>query len=90
MLKSELIDLVAEKAGVTKTQANAAVNAFLAGVEGAMKKGEKVLLVGFGTFLVRHRIARKGRNPKTGEEMTIPAMKVPAFKAGRALKDAVR
>lgn len=90
MLKSELVSRVADEAGVSKKQAEMAINAFLTGVKEALKKGEKVLLVGFGTFLVRSRAARKGRNPQTGAEITIPAMKVPAFKAGRELKEAVR
>ena len=90
MLKSELIERVAAEVGLSKRQAEAAINAFLEGVKDSLKKGEKVLLVGFGTFLVRNRAARKGRNPQTGETITIPAMKVAAFKAGRDLKDAVR
>jgi len=90
MLKSELVTVVAEAADISKKQAELAVNAFLAGIKGSLQSGEKVLLVGFGTFLVRDRAARKGRNPQTNEEIMIPAMKVPAFKAGRDLKEAVR
>jgi DNA-binding protein HU-beta len=90
MLKTELISHVASEAGISKKQAETAVNAFLSGVKSALAKGEKVLLVGFGTFLVRRRAARKGRNPQTGAEITIPEMAVPAFKAGRDLKEAVR
>lgn len=89
MNKTELVSSVAEKAGLTKKDAEKAVNAFLASVEKALSKGDKVQLVGFGTFEVRKRAARKGRNPQTGAEIKIPAAKVPAFKAGKALKDSV-
>lgn len=89
MNKTELISEVAQKANITKKDADKIVNAFFATVESALKAGDKVQLVGFGTFEVRERQARKGRNPQTGQEISIPATKVPAFKAGKALKDAV-
>lgn len=89
MNKAELVSSVAEKASLTKKDAEKAVNAVFAIIEEALAKGEKVQLVGFGTFEVRKRAARKGRNPQTGAEIKIPAAKVPAFKAGKALKDAV-
>lgn len=89
MNKAELIANVAESAGLSKKDAEKAINAFVANVEGALKKGDKVQLVGFGTFEVRARAARKGRNPQTNKEITIPASKVPAFKVGKALKDAI-
>jgi DNA-binding protein HU-beta len=72
---------------MTKKDVEKVVNAFFETVEGALKAGDKVQLIGFGTFEVRDRQARKGRNPQTGEEINIPATKVPAFKAGKALKD---
>ena len=87
MNKAELIAAVAEKAELTKKDAEKAVNAFVETVEGALKKDDKVQMVGFGSFEVRKRAARKGRNPQTKEEITIPASKVPVFKAGKALKD---
>ncbi len=89
MNKTDLVNSVAEKAELTKKDAEKAVNAVFASIEEALKKGEKVQLVGFGTFEVRERGERKGRNPQTGEEITIAAAKVPAFKAGKALKEAV-
>lgn len=89
MNKAELIDAVAEKSGLTKKDSEKAVNAFIEAVEAAMAKGDKVQLVGFGTFEVRERAARKGRNPKTLEEIDIPASKVPVFKAGKALRDSI-
>lgn len=89
MNKTELVSSVAEKTELTKKDAEKAVNAVFASIEEALAKGDKVALVGFGTFEVRERAARKGRNPQTGEEITIAAAKVPAFKAGKALKDAV-
>ncbi len=89
MNKTELISEVAQKANITKKDADKIVNAFFTTVETALKAGDKVQLVGFGTFEVRERQARKGRNPQTGQEINIPATKVPAFKAGKALKDAV-
>lgn len=89
MNKTELITSVAEKSELTKKDAEKAVNALFASIEEGLAKGEKVQLVGFGTFEVRERKARTGRNPQTGEEIQIPAAKVPAFKAGKSLKDAV-
>jgi len=87
--KTDLIAHVASKADMTKKDAEQAVNAFFATVEDALKAGDKVQLIGFGTFEVRDRQARKGRNPQTGAEIDIPATRVPAFKAGKALKDSV-
>jgi len=87
--KTDLVSSVAEKTELTKKDAEKAVNAILSSVEEALAKGDKVQLVGFGTFEVRERAARKGRNPQTGDEIEIAAAKVPAFKAGKALKDAV-
>ncbi len=89
MNKTELIAAVAEKAGLSKKDADAAVSAVFDAVTAELAKGEKVQLIGFGTFEVRERAAKQGRNPRTGETMTIPASKVPAFKAGAALKNAV-
>ncbi|MBE7038865.1 MAG: HU family DNA-binding protein [Ruminococcaceae bacterium] len=90
MNKTELIASIADKSGLTKKDAEKALNAVVAGVTDALKKGEKVQLVGFGTFEVRERAARNGINPLTKKEIKIPATKVPAFKAGSALKDAVK
>lgn len=87
--KTDLVNAVAEKAELTKKDAEKAVNAVFASIEEALARGEKVQLVGFGTFEVRDRAERTGRNPKTGEEILIPASKVPAFKPGKALKEAV-
>lgn len=89
MNKTELIAAVAEKAGLSKKDADAAVAAVFDTVTAELVKGEKVQLIGFGTFEVRARAEKQGHNPKTGEPMTIAATKVPAFKAGKALKDAV-
>lgn len=89
MNKTELVATVAEKANLSKKDAEAAVAAVIASVEGALKAGDKVQLVGFGTFEVRERSAREGRNPQTGKTVKIPASKVPAFKAGKAFKDAI-
>lgn len=89
MNKTELIGAVAEKALMTKKDAEKAVNAVLASVQDALAKGDKVQLVGFGTFEVRQRAARTGRNPQTGKEIKIAATKVPAFKPGKSLKEAV-
>ena len=80
---------VAERADLTKKDAEKAVNAFVDSVEAALKSGDKVSLVGFGTFEVRKRNARQGRNPQTGQSISIKASRVPAFKAGKALKDSV-
>ncbi|EOW9250068.1 TPA: nucleoid-associated protein HU-alpha [Vibrio cholerae] len=90
MNKTQLIDFIAEKADLTKVQAKAALEATLGEVEGALKDGDQVQLIGFGTFKVNHRSARTGRNPKTGEEIKIAAANVPAFVAGKALKDAIK
>jgi len=90
MNKQELITLVAEKADLSKKESEAAVAAIIEGITETLSKGEKVQLVGFGTFEVRQRQAREGRNPSTGETIKIAAQKVPAFKAGKALKDQVK
>ena len=89
MNKTELIAAVAEKTDLSKKDADAAVSAVLGAITDALKAGDKIQLVGFGTFEVRNRAAKQGCNPRTGETMTVPASKVPAFKAGKALKDAV-
>ena len=89
MNKKELIAVVATKADVSKKDAEAVVNAFVEAVTAELKKGEKVQLVGFGTFEVSKRKARTGRNPQTGDNIMIKASKAPKFKAGKALKDAV-
>ncbi len=87
--KTELVASVAEKAGTTKKDAEKAINALFASVEEALAKKDKVQIIGFGTFEVKARQARKGRNPQTGKEITIPASKTPVFKAGKGLKDSV-
>ena len=89
MNKQELISVMAENTGLSKKDTEAALKAFMAAVEGALVKGDKVQLVGFGTFEVAERAAREGRNPQTGETMQIAAAKAPKFKAGKALKDEV-
>ena len=89
MNKSELIDAVAGAADLSKADASRAVDGVVAAVTQALRAGDQVTIVGFGTFLVRQRDARSGRNPRTGETIQIKASKVPAFKAGKALKDAV-
>ncbi len=89
MNKMELVSKVTETAEITKKDAEKAVSATFAAIEGALASGDKVQLVGFGTFEVRDRAARIGRNPKTGDEIKIPAAKVPAFKPGKILKDKV-
>ena len=89
MNKAELIAAIAAKTGDTKKAAEASVNAFVETVTNALVEGDKVQLVGFGSFEVRKRAARKGRNPQTKEEIEIPASKAPVFKAGKALKDLV-
>ena len=89
MNKAELVAAVAAKTGETKKVAEASVDAFVAVVKETLKKGEKLQLVGFGSFEVRKRAARKGRNPQTKEEIKIPASKAPVFRAGRQLKDLV-
>ncbi|NLI68763.1 MAG: HU family DNA-binding protein [Bacilli bacterium] len=90
MNKTDLINAVAEKSELSKKDAAKAVDAVFETVMDSLAKGEKVQIIGFGNFEVRERAARKGRNPQTGEEIEIPASKVPAFKAGKALRDAVR
>ena len=89
MNKTELIAAVAEKTGLSKKDSDAAVNAVLNTIAETLKANEKVQLVGFGSFEVKSRAARTGRNPRTKEVVEIPASKVPVFKAGKALKDAV-
>ena len=89
MNKSDLIAAMAAKTGETKKSAEASLDAFISTVTEALEKDEKVQLVGFGSFEVRKRAARKGRNPQTKEEIKIPASKAPVFKAGKALKDLV-
>lgn len=90
MTKTELIDKIASGAGLTKADAEKALNATLNAIKVALKKGQKVALIGFGTFSVAKRKARKGRNPQTGEELKIPATKVPKFTAGKTLKETVK
>ena len=90
MTKEELVQRMAKEADITKTKASQALHAFVDGVTSSLKKGKKVSFVGFGTFSVGKRKARVGRNPRTGSEIKIPAARVPKFKAGKALKDAVR
>ena len=89
MNKSELIDAIADGADISKASAGRALDSVLEAITGALKKGDQVSLVGFGTFAVKHRPARTGRNPQTGQEIQIKAANVPGFKAGKALKDAV-
>ncbi len=89
MNKAELVAAIADKASLSKKDAGAALEAFKDVVSEELKKGEKIQIIGFGTFEVSERAARTGRNPQTGEEMTIPASKAPKFKAGKALKDLV-
>ncbi|MFS0907734.1 HU family DNA-binding protein [Priestia aryabhattai] len=90
MKKAEFIEAVALKSELTKQDAKKAVDALFETISTTLAKGEKVQLVGFGTFEVRERAERTGRNPQTGEEMTIPATKVPGFKVGKELKEAVK
>jgi DNA-binding protein HU-beta len=87
--KTELIEAIAASADIPKTTAGKALDAVMDSITTALKSGDSVVLVGFGTFAVKERAARTGRNPKTREEIAIPASKVPGFKAGKALKDAV-
>lgn len=89
MNKSELVDAIAEAADLSKADASRALDSVIGAISAAMSKGDQVSIVGFGTFLVRQRSARTGRNPQTGAEIKIPAANVPAFKPGKALKDAV-
>ncbi len=90
MNKAELVNKVASKTGLTKKDSEKALNATVESISQALSKNDKVQLVGFGTFEVRKRAARKGRNPSTGKEINIPASKVPAFKPGKALKEKVK
>lgn len=89
MNKSELVASIAEKSAMPKKNAEAALNAFMESVKESLAKGEKIQLVGFGTFEVKRREERKGRNPQTRAEITIPASNAPVFKSGKELKDAV-
>jgi DNA-binding protein HU-beta len=89
MNKSELIDAIADASELTKADAGRALDGFLGAVTEALSNGDSVALVGFGTFSVKDRAERKGRNPQTGAEITIKAAKIPSFKAGKSLKDAV-
>jgi len=90
MNKAQLIDAIASNAGLTKADAKKALDAFIGSTSKALKKGDRVALVGFGSFSVAKRSARTGRNPQTGKEITIPAKKVVKFKAGSELADAVQ
>ncbi len=89
MNKSELIDAISEESGLSKADATRAFDAVITVITGSLKKGDQVSVVGFGSFLVRQRSARVGRNPQTGAEIQIKAANVPAFKPGKALKEAV-
>ncbi len=89
LTKTDLVNKVAGDTGLTKKDSGKAVDSILDGISEALKDGDKVQLIGFGTFEVRERAARSGRNPQTGDEIQIPAKKVPVFKAGKGLKDAV-
>ena len=90
MTKTELIDKISSGAGLSKADASRALDSTLEAVKASLKKGQKVTLVGFGTFAVTKRKARKGRNPRTGQVINIPAAKIPKFTTGKALKDAVK
>ncbi|MDH5203781.1 MAG: HU family DNA-binding protein [Nitrospirota bacterium] len=90
MTKAELIDKIASGTGLSKSDASKTLDSTLNAIRAALKKGQKVTLVGFGTFSVVKRKSRKGRNPRTGETITIPAAKIPKFTSGKSLKDAVR
>ena len=90
MNKTELVAAMAENSGLSKKDAEKALNAFIESVENAVKSGDKVSLIGFGTFEARERAARTGKNPRTGEAIKIEACKIPAFKAGKAFKDIVK
>lgn len=89
MNKAELVSAISDKTSLSKKDAEAAIKAFTEVIAEELKKGEKIQLVGFGTFEVSERAARTGRNPQTGKEMKIPASKAPRFKAGKALKDSI-
>jgi DNA-binding protein HU-beta len=90
MTKAELVDVVAEGAKISKASAAKAIDSLTKGITKALKKGDKVTLVGFGTFSIKKRKARKGRNPRTGAEIKIPAVKTPKFSPGKALRQAVK
>ena len=90
MTKAELVERIAQDADVSKASAERALNSFIGAITKSLKKGNKVTLVGFGTFSVSKRKARKGRNPRTGEPIKIAARKTPKFSAGKALKDAIK
>ena len=90
MNKSEIVAIVADRVNLSRKDAEVAVDAFLESICDALAQGDKVVISGFGTFEVRDRAARSGRNPRTGEEIVIPGQKSPAFKAGKILKDAVK
>lgn len=90
MTKTELIDKVSSSAGITKAGAGKAIDTTLKSIKESLKKGQKVIIVGFGTFSVSKRKARIGRNPRTGKEIKIPAIRVPKFTAGKILRDAVK
>jgi DNA-binding protein HU-beta len=90
MTKSDLIDKVATEAKIPRAAAERALNSFTASITEVLKQGGKMTLPGFGTFLTSNRSARKGRNPRTGQEIEIPAVRIPKFKAGKGLKDAIR
>lgn len=90
MTKSDLINKVATEAKIPRAAAERALNSFTASITEVLKQGDKITLPGFGTFLTSNRSARKGRNPRTGEEITISAATIPKFKAGKKLKDAVK
>jgi len=90
MTKTELVEKVSAQSGLSKADSGRALDAVIDSVKGALKKGQKVTLVGFGSFYVSKRKSRKGRNPRTGQEIKIPAMKVPKFTAGKMLKDAIK
>ena len=90
MNKADLVSMIAAKSNLTKKDSESALNAFVETVQTALKKGEKIQLVGFGTFEVRKRAARTGINPRTKESIKIPASKAPVFKAGKALKDSCK
>lgn len=90
MNKSELIDAIADASDLSKADAARSLSGFIDSVTGALKKGDTVSLIGFGTFSVKDRAARQGRNPQTGETIQIKAAKIPSFKAGKGLKDAIK
>ena len=90
MTKAELVERMAKDAKITKQAAEAALDSFMSGVRDTLRKGKRVSLVGFGVFVVGRRAARNGRNPQTGEQIKIKASRVPKFKAGKTLKDAIR